>query len=898
MKIRKLTIHNIASIGDAVLDFTASPLANAPLFLITGSTGSGKSTILDAICLALYGTTPRFKSNRMDGKVDEINQELSLDDTRQLLRRGTAEGFVELDFTGSDAKEYNIRWSVARAHNNVAGKLQKVQRVLTRPDDDFVLEKVKEIDQFIPQATGLDLDQFCRTTMLAQGEFTRFLNSDDKEKSAILEKLTGVDIYSRIGAAVYDAYKKAENDYNLVMAQLDNTVLLSDEQIAELTGRLEQLGEEVKTLQTERDRRQKLVTAISQLAEAQKQLAAADNELPQLCKRAVTVSRHQLWMQEQLPAARKAAEEAAEARDRHKTEIKQAQTKVDEQTSLVDSYGRSDLITRQTELTALVTRCQAVATLQNNLSEARKNLETKRDELEKSKKELEKLEESLPALKATKEDAELVHKLASRAYKAQCDTVDDFARNMRAKLTVGQDCPVCRQRIIDALPSEADLEALVKRFEEAEEAARKKETKAIKALTSAETSIENGKKTCESKQSEIDNDRTVPQALENLTKACGDIGIPDNAPDLNAAANKAAASFQTDLNDIKTKIEAADEAQRVKDALTKNLLKLQAEASKLDKTATNTANAAKALEEEINDNATDIATLHRDLQLAATPTDPLAMTADSKLSTLVNKLDSDVKVWQASVKTARELLDRRRTELNELLPQTTDGESEIPDAAQLTEDMNELDAQINDKSTTVGVIRNQLDMDKANRQNVLQLQTQAEEKRRVKELHASLQSVIGSSDGAVFRKTALSYLLGHLVDQANSHLHSLTDRYTLKVKPGSFVISIEDAYQSYATRPATTLSGGESFMVSLALALALSDIGGRLQVDVLFIDEGFGTLSGDPLMRAIDTLRSLQRRAGRRVGIISHVAELRDNVDTQIHVDRPDGSSLATVTVC
>lgn len=98
-------------------------------------------------------------------------------------------------------------------------------------------------------------------------------------------------------------------------------------------------------------------------------------------------------------------------------------------------------------------------------------------------------------------------------------------------------------------------------------------------------------------------------------------------------------------------------------------------------------------------------------------------------------------------------------------------------------------------------------------------------------------------------------------------------------------------------RAANVISGGESFVVSLALALALADIGRRFMVDILFIDEGFGTLGGEALGSAVDTLRSLHSGDGRRVGIISHVAELRDRIPAKIVVSRHGGASAATVTV-
>ena len=136
-----------------------------------------------------------------------------------------------------------------------------------------------------------------------------------------------------------------------------------------------------------------------------------------------------------------------------------------------------------------------------------------------------------------------------------------------------------------------------------------------------------------------------------------------------------------------------------------------------------------------------------------------------------------------------------------------------------------------------------------------------------------------------------------MVHAANHYMKTLTDRYTLKVNPGTFVISLEDAYQGFASRATSTISGGESFLVSLSLALALSDIGQQWQVDTLFIDEGFGTLSGEPLQKAIETLRSLHSKSGRHVGIISHVEELQERIPVQIQVKQEGNSSSSQIVI-
>ena len=196
MKLQKLTIHNIASIEDAEIDFEAQPLVDSEVFLITGKTGAGKTTILDAICLALFANTPRLFGSMMEGNTKDAEKNITIKDPRQLMRRNTGEAYVALTFTGSNGVAYEATWAVARARKKVTGNLQDKTWHLRNLQTNATINRDAEIKAEIKAAIGLDFSQFCRTTMLAQGEFTRFLNSKDEEKAAILEKITGVDIYA------------------------------------------------------------------------------------------------------------------------------------------------------------------------------------------------------------------------------------------------------------------------------------------------------------------------------------------------------------------------------------------------------------------------------------------------------------------------------------------------------------------------------------------------------------------------------------------------------------------------------------------------------------------------------------------------------------------------------
>ena len=208
-----------------------------------------------------------------------------------------------------------------------------------------------------------------------------------------------------------------------------------------------------------------------------------------------------------------------------------------------------------------------------------------------------------------------------------------------------------------------------------------------------------------------------------------------------------------------------------------------------------------------------------------------------------------------------------------------------------------LSNQISSLSEKKGGINQELNANEDNKKRIGALKDDADKKMKEYLKWERLNNLIGCSDGKKFRKIAQSYVLNSLIISANSYMKTLTDRYTLKVEPGTFVISLEDAYQGYVSRSASTISGGESFLVSLSLALALSDIGQSLSANILFIDEGFGSLSGEPLRNAINTLRTLHSRSGRHVGIISHVEELKERIPVQIQVIQEGQSSSSQIKV-
>ena len=213
MRILSIRGKDLASLqGEFEVRLDAGPLADAGVFAIVGRTGSGKSTLLDALCLALFNKTPRLASSGGAKVGHPDGDQLASFDVRGLLRKGTAEGYAEVDFEGVDGRTYTARWSVRRARRRVDKRLQEVQRELRLTATDELLANGKrDCDAAIPEKLGLDFDQFRRAVLLAQGDFARFLQAKPEERAALLELMTGTEIYARLSMAAHARKKTAED---------------------------------------------------------------------------------------------------------------------------------------------------------------------------------------------------------------------------------------------------------------------------------------------------------------------------------------------------------------------------------------------------------------------------------------------------------------------------------------------------------------------------------------------------------------------------------------------------------------------------------------------------------------------------------------------------------------
>ncbi|MFB6348103.1 AAA family ATPase [Moraxella sp. ZJ142] len=261
MKILKLTFENINSLkGKWQIDFEDLAFSNHALFAITGPTGAGKTTILDAICLALYGETPRLNIS--------ANQ-------NELMSIGTAFASSTLIFRANQ-KIYKASWAQRRANQKSDGKLQAIHReisLLQHADDDngqILEEKASLVTKQIEQILGMNKAQFTRSVMLVQGEFAAFLQSDAAERGQILEQITGTHIYAKISQAAFEKNKKQNHLLKELQIKLGEVQLLDSESYQTLIEQLQDSNQQKQQLETNiqhADNQLKLANQYTQLYE-------------------------------------------------------------------------------------------------------------------------------------------------------------------------------------------------------------------------------------------------------------------------------------------------------------------------------------------------------------------------------------------------------------------------------------------------------------------------------------------------------------------------------------------------------------------------------------------------------------------------------------------------------
>jgi DNA repair protein SbcC/Rad50 len=271
MKIKHLRFQNLNSLlGKWSIDFNAPEYVSDGIFAITGPTGSGKSTIMDAICLALYGRTPRISS------ISQNNNEI--------MSRQTGECFSELIFEAGNGT-YMAYWSQRRARGKADGNLQQPRHEISDAQTEKILaSQLRMTQEEVERITGMDYARFVQSMMLAQGGFAAFLQAKGDERAPILEQITGTEIYSKIGQYVFERQRDEKNALETLQAEMKGISLLSKEEEEQIREGLEEKNTLVKAHTKERDKLDSKIRWLKKIADIQtdmKIVAAEEVQLSQ-----------------------------------------------------------------------------------------------------------------------------------------------------------------------------------------------------------------------------------------------------------------------------------------------------------------------------------------------------------------------------------------------------------------------------------------------------------------------------------------------------------------------------------------------------------------------------------------------------------------------------------------
>ncbi|MEM9847526.1 MAG: AAA family ATPase [Bacteroidota bacterium] len=274
MKINKVKLRNINSLQSETtieLDFMTSPLMDTGLFAITGDTGAGKTTILDAITLAIYGKVHRNKNEK------------------EVISYGTADSLAEVEFEAK-GQLYRSKWNIWRARNKADGNIQPARRELSQWNQerqvfDIIYERIHGYNEQIQTITGLDYHQFCRSVLLAQGDFAAFLKAESKERSELLERITGTAYYTQVSQAAFARHDVELQKLNQLRDKLAALDILPAEELALLQQQIDTKTAESKDLQTKIKQLQQQLLWLEQCKQLEQKAAKLAQEQQRLEKR-------------------------------------------------------------------------------------------------------------------------------------------------------------------------------------------------------------------------------------------------------------------------------------------------------------------------------------------------------------------------------------------------------------------------------------------------------------------------------------------------------------------------------------------------------------------------------------------------------------------------------------
>lgn len=953
MKILAIRLKNLTSIeGTVEVDFTAEPLCSAGIFAISGPTGAGKSTLLDALCLALYDKAPRFAAsvesvNLADVGDNRINQS----DVRNLLRRGTSDGYAEVDFLGVDGHRYRSCWSVRRTRNKVSGSLQPQMMEVKELDTGKEFQGTKkELLAQLVELIGLTYEQFTRTVLLAQNDFATFLKSKGAAKAELLEKLTGTGVYSFISQEVFARNKAAQEEVALIHNKMSVIELIPEEEQLALQKEKELLAEKrsegikllaeqnaqlnvVRSLKTQEELRTKkqkeeqgeqarLKTALDILASQEEGLVrfkaqweAIQPDLKRARQLDVQIQSQQegyIQSQQLLQAARKQVRE----QDKRKRMVEE-QLHLSYQTlrRLLNVAGTEDsLLLEQVEETLRQEEGNLSAGIETNEKRLERlnafgypsladeqvklqkelarqqNIRQLTEALKKAMSEIEHLEKEAADCSKELSEREVALKTVQRLYENARMAVGKDVKALRRQLEEGEACPVCGSTSHPYHREQEVVDTLFRNMEQEYNAATAVYQQVNNRSIALQRDLAHQKMIAgqvreqlsafQKESADTGNEEQIQQRLGELAK-------------LILEYRNLYAEWQRGDEEIK-KLRSHYEALR--ENVSRCRLAMQ-KVSAANEQSVLLQNAAIAEQKrfEVIEKALDTLRRERSGLLkgkSADEAEAAVARREGELNLALEKARKEVETAQNGLSGLQGELKQIASSIEEL--QVRQKQIEFPE--QLPEAIKKQQEENLNTERSLSIIEARLLQQAKNKAVVEQIAKELSEKQSVADRWAKLNKLIGSADGTKFKVIAQSYTLNLLLLHANKHLSYLSKRYKLQQVPGTLALQVVDCDMCDEIRTVYSLSGGESFLISLALALGLSSLSSNnLKVESLFIDEGFGSLDAESLRTAMEALEQLQMQ-GRKIGVISHVQEMSERISVQVQVHKKvNGKSVLSV---
>ena len=785
MRPRSLTIEGFSSFREqVVIDFNDVDLVG-----IVGSTGSGKSSILDAMTFALFGSVPRLGKGSVGPIVNSLSKQARLS--------------LEFEVEGTSYVSTRVVKRTATGASNVEIRLESGEEV--------VASGKKEMEEAISQLLGLSYEQFTRTIVLPQGEFAAFLKDQPADRQKLLRRLLGIELYERMG-------KRARAESTELKAEIETIEQTLEAQAVPSKADIKDKARQAKALEALLASLSALVADVGQKLGEQEDLQSAidarTDDIDGLLE--LEVPEHVGGLGEQLIEARKKAEEATEQATAATVALEEARQSVDDGPNadvlrkLVDDHQQhADLE-------------DEVVELGDRAAKASEKLESAQNDLDAANAELEQCEETLRNAESKSGATALI------------DT-----------LKVGENCPVCDQ-VVDNLPSHKPDREL--------KAAKKERTAAKKAASDC--------------QNAFDKLNKVHLDLQSKSKAKADLQKSLEKKLAGEPSAKEAAKLITEAEALQQHLdEAIDARKAAKDAA-------EAESEALDELAKQEQNQRGDFT-SARDQVSHLEPPVPAQESLAKDWDELVAWAQKSATALKKVQEKDQKALQK----VGERLEKAQGKVDKACEPFLDG-GDLP-----ADPVASFDKQL-------GIATSQLASMEERVAEFEQQKAEIDGKRHRQKICETLGALLRSNG---FEQWIMEEALRDLGLRATERLLELSDgQYSLATKDTSFLVV--DHRNADEERPVHTLSGGETFLTSLSLALALSEniaamaTNGGPPLESIFLDEGFGTLDADTLDTVASAMEELSA-TGRMVGVITHIRDLADRMPIRFEVSKNSSTS-------